>query len=274
MMPSIAQQVVLWLKYLMLQEVILPAHMLQTRAPRGVFQGYDDWQKAFRIRAKRSDGRRVYRRPLISIAAFLLAVPALTIEASACQGSTIILDEAFKTPDAGWDAKDDWWSFGAKGATLKMPTSGGYYALNRNYTSDAVDICTSFNWPADLKQDSTHGSGVGVVFWAKDYQNFYAILLQSDGGLHVSRRVANNSRVIVQKEPKDIKVAHSAPGDLNEIDVQISGPHAIIRVNGTQVVETAGQPPPSGGFVGLDAYTTAGNTFAVTFPKFQISANP
>jgi hypothetical protein len=83
----------------------------------------------------------------------------------ACQGSSVILDENFQKLDySGWDGPDPMLSYGPSGAVLKPGPHQGYYTMNKHYTSDGTDLCTTAIWPASDIKPTEVGGAVGIVF--------------------------------------------------------------------------------------------------------------
>ena len=192
----------------------------------------------------------------------------------ACQGSSVILDESFKTPESGWDPPDDYTSYGPSGAVLKAPVSGGVTAFNKHFTSDGTDLCATAVWPPSAIKAGKIDASAGILFWAKDYTNYYTATVFSDGTVMIQRLIANTWQTIVS--PIDLKeVVHLEPGGVNEVEVQISGSKGILFINGKKAANFVGQPPPGSGYVGLfGASVDTSAAVTLVFPKFQIAAYP
>ena len=192
----------------------------------------------------------------------------------ACQSKTFIIDEPFKTPDAGWDAPDKFLSYGPSGASIVSDPGKGYFSLNKNYTSDGVDLCSTFAWPASLdKIEDKKPVNAGVLFWAKDNNNYYVAVMNAAGSVYVSRMIAGKWSRINTKDFNDPKVVRLSASDKNEVEVQITGSHAAIRLNGQPVFEVNGQPPSGGGYVGITA-GMGDPALPIVFSAFQLAALP
>jgi hypothetical protein len=198
----------------------------------------------------------------------------------ACQPSSgVILEENFKDPERGWTPSDNASLFyGPSGAGLKYSPGTGFPVLNSHYTSDGTDLCMTIVWsPSPAAANET---GVGVLFWAKDYPNYYTAQITNHGNILVIRRIADvNQRIFLEKDDKHPDLIHKDPGSTNEVEVQISGVKAILWVNGRKIFEIVGQPPPGSGYVGLAGSRTAledtgGDPPTATVPKFLIRAYP
>ena len=195
--------------------------------------------------------------------------------AFACQNMNVILDENFKTPDSGWGDPNDQISYGPSGASIKSEPKRSSYNLNTNYTSDGTNICAIMEWPKELDSvtDSKASIYGGIIFWAKDISNFYLASVTAAGSVQVSRKVANAWSVVTVKQGDNLKLARLSASDKNEIEVQITGIHAAVRLNGKPVMDFNGQPPSGGGYVGIDA-GMGDPPLPIVFSRFQIATLP
>jgi hypothetical protein len=216
---------------------------------------------------------------------FGLLISAACMQSSfACQGSSVILDENnFENRESGWDAPDAKISYGASGAVIKLEKTGGYTIFNKHYTSDGTDLCTTMIWPSNIKPEELSVSVLaGILFWAKDYTNFYTAYVTNQGRFVITRYVANTAQLIASGpspagENVFLEFVNKQPGDKNELEVQIAGPKATFLVNGKKVADINGQPPPASGYVGLFASHAAeatGTAYEITFSTFQIATYP
>ena len=205
-------------------------------------------------------------------AALYVCIPSL---ASACEGKSFILDETFKSPDSGWDAPDANLTYGPSGASITSDPNASYFTLNRNYTSDGSDICATVVWPAEvdkITEGKGHLSGA-IIFWAKDNSNFYIAKVGILGDVSVIRKIAGNWSLVSSKLGNELNLVRSSASNNNEIEVQITGTHASVRVNGKPVLEINGQPPSGSGYVGVYA-GVAQQVFPVLISRFQIAIMP
>jgi hypothetical protein len=216
--------------------------------------------------------------------AWVLAVALVAVPGSgalACHGSSVVLDDKFNSPDPGWPGASEYVSFGASGVVLKPGPGLGYLVLNKNYTTDGTDLCATAVWAATGIKSSELDGTVGIVFWAKDYSNFYVAKISNQGDYWLTRFIADNvQNILVGPEGQDnhLDFVNKAPSDKNELELQISGTKGTFFVNGKKVFDFAGQPPPASGSLGLWAGNYTGDDrkadLAYAFPNFRISTYP
>jgi hypothetical protein len=214
------------------------------------------------------------------IIGFLIAISSHG--ALACQGSSVILDEKFTAPESGWDKPDQMLIYGSSGAVFKPPQGQGYIGMNSHFTSDGTDLCTTAIWPASGVKPTELDGTVGIMFWAKDYQNYYVAKIGNQGNFYITRYITNVGQDILRGPQGDnvhLEFVNKDPGGKNELEVQISGTKATFFVNGKKVVDFAGQPPPASGYVGIYASNFSdghggGTTLTYTFSNFRIAAYP
>jgi hypothetical protein len=207
----------------------------------------------------------VVTRILIAGAALLLL--GASGGALACQGkATAMLDETFKPPDPGWGPPDDAAAFTPGGLALKPPVNGSAWRWNPNYSMDGSSLCVSIANPAPLPERSAMGD-VGVRFWSKDAQNFYTATVSLEGSVAIDRLVNGTWQVVLPPTPSG--AVRTRPGDLNEVEVTVSGNTGSFFVNGTKVVDFRGDPPPRGGPPGV--YAESGSTGVTwVFPRVRL----
>jgi hypothetical protein len=223
----------------------------------------------------------------------LLVAAVSAGNALACQGSTLILDESFKSPESGWDSADEHLSYGAAGAVISLPKGKAYYTFNRHFTSDGTDLCATLLWPRTGRIGATDSAArigaidsggqpnepegtAGLAFWAKDYRNYYLVQISNNGEFIIQRQIGNTRHML--STITDSPLVNKNPGGKNEIEAQISGVKAVFFLNGKKVADFSGQPPPGSGFVGLFASyrgdETSGTMLTFTFPSFRIATYP
>ena len=191
-------------------------------------------------------------------------------------GSAVILDENFKNPESGWGPADNVLSYGPSGVALKYAPGAGLAAINWHYTSDGADLCMTVIWPSSAANEHT----MGIIFWAKDYSNYYAAQFTNHGTISVTRRIADTARfLLLENDDKHPDLIHKDPGGTNEVEVQISGLKATMWVNGKKIFDIAGQPPFGSGYVGFFGSRSAagdvsGDPPIMTIPKFMITTYP
>lgn len=187
----------------------------------------------------------------------LLLSATWAVSSFACEGSNVIVDESFQKPESGWGAASDHVSYGPLGMALKWDLGQAYTVINDHYTSDGTDLCVTAIWPSDLNPgDKEWTIDAGIIFWAKDNENFYAAFVDNLGYYAITRYVGDHPRTIA-KAPAQFEFVNKRSGDKNELEVQISGAKGTFLINGKKVLDFGGQPPTGTGSVGVWAESAA-----------------
>ena len=110
--------------------------------------------------------------------------------------------------------------------------------------------------------------GSGLVFWAKDYNEYYAVLLSAEGWFAVQRNVAGRFLVPVAWRASD--AVKKGQGAENQVKVATKGTKATIFINGTEVTSFTGQPPEGGTLIGFKVASGPEGSNSVAFSNFQL----
>jgi hypothetical protein len=89
----------------------------------------------------------------------------------------------------------------------------------------------------------------GLVFWAKDYSDYYSLSVGANGRFAVTRYV--NGRYLYPVGWQDSDVLKKGTGAANQLRVVTKGTQATVYLNDKEVASFKGQAPPGGGSVGL-----------------------
>jgi hypothetical protein len=110
--------------------------------------------------------------------------------------------------------------------------------------------------------------GSGLVFWATDYNEYYAVLVNADGWFGVQRHVAGRYLLpVAWRESDAIKKGEGAE---NQIKVATKGTKATIFINGKEVISLTGQPPQGGTLIGFKVASGPEGANSVGFSNFQL----
>jgi hypothetical protein len=112
------------------------------------------------------------------------------------------------------------------------------------------------------------GWGSGLVFWAKDYNEYYAVLLNAEGWFAVQRYVADRYLLpVAWRESDAIKKGEGAE---NQVKVVTKGDKATVVLNGKEVISLSGQPPQGGTLTGFKVASGPEGSNSVAFSNFQL----
>ena len=89
----------------------------------------------------------------------------------------------------------------------------------------------------------------GIIFWAKDYNDCYALVISADGKFAVGRKLIGRWINPIAKTGNG--VIKTGLGETNKLRVNTEGNHLTAFINGIQVATLAGEPPHGVSFIGL-----------------------
>jgi hypothetical protein len=200
-----------------------------------------------------------------TMAALMIAVAVVLMAATAGLAGKVLFEDKFATLDPAW---------GAASAIMKVKDGKLIITPEKNTTQtilnqadllpndlEAVYAVTFVSVPAP-----TWGSG--LVFWAKDYGEYYAVLLNAQGWFAVQRHVADRYLLPVAWRQDD--AIKKGEGAENQVKVMIKGNQATIVINGKEAVSFNGQPPQGGSLVGFKVASGPEGVNSVAFTNFQV----
>jgi hypothetical protein len=185
----------------------------------------------------------------VLLAAFISNAWTGSSAAGAADDDNVEFEDNFESLDPGWGEGSS--SYGVKDGKffIALEPQTWTTALNQANVFKELDV-TALVTMAKC-DDPTLGAG-GLVFWAEDYANYYAMLVAGDGRVAVMRHAAGNR--LLQAVPwKASEVIKRGVGETNELRVVTKGHVATLYINGSQVATFKGQHPEGGGLVGFMA---------------------
>jgi hypothetical protein len=202
-----------------------------------------------------------------SIALMVLALGLASGPALACKGNTVLLQADFRQVDPSWDG-----NLGIGGGVAKIAPDPGYLSwpfYQGSLFTDA-DICVDVTIPTGAKPNSIAG---GLVFWASDYQNFYAYLVANGGTMAILRR--QNGKFLSPvgwRKAEGVNLTDNAP---NTLRITLKGKTATTYINDKPFVTmTTGQPPDGGSQIGLYGESEQDKTDTWTFSNLKVTNVP
>ncbi len=195
-------------------------------------------------------------------AAMLLVVGILV---SASFAATVLFEDKFATLDPGWgmtskiiDVKD--------GKLVISPEINQSQSLinQANFFPNDTDATVTVNY-------ATAGApsyGSGLIFWAKDYSDYYALLVTPEGWTVVQRYVAGRFLTPVTWRQND--AIKKGAGVDNVLRVVTKGNQGTAYVNDKEIATFSGQPPQGGSLVGVKASSGDTATNVVTFANLKV----
>ncbi len=197
---------------------------------------------------------------LVTMAAVIFLV------VTAALAGKVLFEDKFATLDPSW---------GASSAIMNVKDGKFVITPEKNTTQTILnqanilpnDMEASFTMTFLQAPAPTWGSG--LVFWAKDYDEYYAVLINPQGWFAVQRHVANRYLLPVAWREND--VIKKGEGAENQVKVVCKGDQATIIINGKEVISFHGQPPQSGSLIGLKVASGPEGANSVGFANLQVT---
>jgi hypothetical protein len=108
----------------------------------------------------------------------------------------------------------------------------------------------------------------GLVFWATDYDNYYALLVSGDGQFSVRRYV--NARSLAPVDWRDSTVLKKGTGQVNHLRIVTKGTQVTAYINGSEAVTFSGQPPQVGGYIGVKGSSAEKSQIIWEFSELKV----
>ncbi len=148
------------------------------------------------------------------------------------------LDPSWGTPSEILSAKDG-------KLTLNPALNSTQSVLNQSKIFDDADIQVDVTMSAG---DANVPGGLdvpgGLIFWAKDYRNFYCLCTNAIGSFKISHDVGNQWQTPVNWTEND--AINKDAEQVNRLRVVTRGSEATAYINGKQVATIKGQPLQGG----------------------------
>ena len=194
----------------------------------------------------------------MAMAVVLLAVTASLAGKVLFEDKFTALDPAWGAPGPIMDVKD-----GKLIITPEMNTTQAVLNQANVFPNDGE---ASFAMTFVKVQAPTWGSG--LVFWAKDYNEYYAVLLNPEGWFAIQRYVAGRYLLpVAWRESGAIKKGEGAE---NQLKVVTKGNKATIFINGKEVISFSGQPPQGGTLIGFKVASGPEGSNSVAFSNLKL----
>jgi len=147
-------------------------------------------------------------------------------------------DPGWGKPDANWSVTD-----GKLRITPLLNSSALLINQQRGFKEADVTVDVKMSKGEDMGQLG------GLIFWAKGYNDCYAMVVSADGRFAVGRKLVGRwINPIAKTENAAVK---TGIGQLNKLRIRTQGNHVTAYVNGTEVATLIGEAPQEGGYIGL-----------------------
>ncbi|MBV8329660.1 MAG: extracellular solute-binding protein, partial [Verrucomicrobia bacterium] len=156
----------------------------------------------------------------------------------------VLYEDDFTNLDPSWGTPGDILSVKNGNLVLKPAVNTTQSVINEANVFEDADI--ELNVRLSSGDASLPG---GLIFWARDYTNFYCFSIAANGSFKISHFVTDRWLTPVRWTPS--KAINSGIGQINKLRVVTRGRQAIAYINDKEVVTITGQPPQGGGCVGV-----------------------
>jgi hypothetical protein len=163
----------------------------------------------------------------------------------ACKGSQILYEDKFATMDPSWGTPSQKQTVSSGKFIIQPEANKSSTALNQGIAFEDMDACVTVT----LAKSDDPAYGGGLVFWAKDFDDYYYLQLSGNGYFQIARWA--NGRFLYPVPWRENASVKQGVGQTNQLEVITKGNQATVYINGTEVVTIKGQPPQGGGLIGL-----------------------
>jgi glucose/mannose transport system substrate-binding protein len=203
---------------------------------------------------------KFYRFCIFSIVTVLWLLPVRNAFAG-----DVLYEDDFTNLDPSWGTPGDILSVKDGKLVLKPALNTTQSVLNQSNVFEDADI--------EVNVILSSGDPVvagGLIFWAKDYTNFYCLCIDAKGSFKISHFVTD--RWLNPVEWTDSDAINKGVGQVNKLRVVTKGRQATAFVNDKQVITINGQPPQGGGCVGISGGSAQGSQNIWQFASLRVIA--
>lgn len=172
----------------------------------------------------------------------------------------------FSKPDSGWGASA---AQAYRDGTMALDVEAGKVRamlyLGLRYAS--ATACTNYLWPKTPSQEKD-SSAAGIAFWASGYRTYYQASVYRDGTYDVFR-LLDGKWLPVQRRTASKDILRE-PDAVNQVKVLTDGNRGTLYINSVKTAEFWGQPPSTGGAVGLFAQANRDTAGEWRFTSFAV----
>ena len=200
------------------------------------------------------------------MATLAMAMAVVLLAVSASLAGKVLFADKFASLDPSW---------GAPGPIMDVKEGKLIITPEQNTTQTILNQADVF--PNDAESSfamtfvkapaSTWGSG--LVFWAKDYNEYYAVLINAEGWFSVQRHIAD--RYLLPVAWRESDAIKPGEGVENLLKVVTKGNKATVFINGKEVISFSGQPPQGGTLIGFKVASGPEGSNSVAFSNLQLS---
>jgi hypothetical protein len=201
----------------------------------------------------------------IAVGLALAASPAL-----ACKGKNVQFSDSFRQVDKSWGVDPDAVSVEDGKVKIKADATSNYVVLYKGPKFTDADLCVTIQIP--LLYGGRAALRAGAVFWADNYDSYYAFLIQPDGRASLVRLDKGTSTPVVNLRAVDS--LKTQPGDKNVLRLTTKGTKVTAYINDELFASVSGRVPDGGGQFGLFAQSEDAHRDTWKFTDLKVTDLP
>jgi TIR domain len=162
--------------------------------------------------------------------------------------------------DPGWGTPDANWTVANGKLRITPLLNSSAVLINRGRGFTDAEITGEIMM---LKGENLDQLG-GLIFWAKDYNDFYAFVISADGKFAIGRKLIG--RWINPVAKTGTLAIKAGTGQTNKLRVRTEGHHLTASINNNQVATLEAEAPQGFSYIGLygESAGTAQNVWEFT----------
>lgn len=199
------------------------------------------------------------------VAALMMAMAVVVLAVTASLAGKVLFEDKFTSLDPSWGAPGPLMDAKAGKLLITPEVNTSQTVLNQGnvFPNDGEG---SFAMTFVKAPAPTWGSG--LVFWAKDYNEYYAVLINPEGWFAVQRYIAG--RYLLPVAWRESDAIKKGEGVENQVKVVTKANKATVFINGKEVISLSGQPPQGGTLIGFKVASGPEGSNSVAFSNFQL----
>ncbi len=189
------------------------------------------------------------KKRIVFLAYVIIFFLVISKDVFACKGTQVLYEDNFATLDPAWGTLSPNLSINNGKMIVQPDVNKSFTVINQGNILEDIDVCV--NVILAKSDDPAWGASAGLIFWAKDYSDYYYLLVSGNGWFSVNRWV--NQRSLRPVPWRENAVIKKGVGQTNQLRVVTKGNQATVYINDTEVISFTGQPAQGGSFIGLTA---------------------
>jgi hypothetical protein len=169
-----------------------------------------------------------------------------TLAPAHAQGQAVLFEDNFATLDPIWSNPGNYLSVKENKLLLSTEKDMCRLTLYKGTTFGDMDLQVTTQLAQKMEGVP---NGVGIIFWADDFQNYYCFIMAPDGLAGVRRRLKGNNLKPVPIAKTE--ALNKDPQAANVLRVVVKGNQATCYINNKEVATLKGRPPEGGGMIGF-----------------------